>query len=358
MADSPAPSETDEPSYELPNDKVNEIFGKRYTYPYQECQPLTDEMSVPEEFVSTNEEGQKEVCIWQNAQGCAPEGELFTEWGSCEVAMTTSARFYKNPGPKFESDPAVAEDPEYKKESEWVWGKSVTADACCHDAQVNDVQKNFATAFDVSAPGIWTDTFTDFGLLTAAGIIDTELLGAAFDPKTNFGFDRSKLIFPSTDIARMKAFFMGEIERRKLSDERIKEVVDAVPLRFAGLYTNYAGETTACEEGVGVADDGTVSWGNQEARYVYVLKADARNVADPPGLDRPDGTMWRLDAGKDQTFKSGEIIYGEVPMNARQDIPKDGQPEALVKGTEYKLFILRDFDHSVNETVPQPNVKG
>ena len=30
-------------------------------------------------------------------------------------------------------------------------------------------------------------------------------------------------------------------------------------------------------------------------------------------------------------------------MNARQDIPKDGQPEALVKGTEYKLFILRDF---------------
>jgi len=332
------------PLYELPNDVVNALFGQPYTYPYQACEPPREGVDIASEFLSEDDNGDTEVCIWQNAQGCAPEGERFTDWGSCEVAMTTSARFYKNPGAKYESDRATLEDPEYLKESAWVQEQIRSCGCvCCHDAQENDVQTNFATAFDVSYPGVWADTFTDFGLLTAAGIIDTELLGGTFDPRTNFGFDRSELIFPTTDAERMSRFFRGEIARRGLSDERIQELIDAVPLRFAGLYTNYAGDTEECEPGIGVDLEGYVHWGDNQARYVYILEETARNVADPPGLDRPEGTLWRLDANVGVKFDSGTVRYGDVPEGAIQDIPADGQPQTLVPGTRYKLFILRDF---------------
>ena len=331
--------------YELPNDQVNELFGQPYTYPYQSCMPAYEGAPVDEAYITENDQGEREICVWQNAQGCAPEGQRYTEWGSCEVAMTTSARFYKNPGPKYESDPSILNDSTYQREAAWVQTQIRNCGCvCCHDAKENGIQTNFATAFDISAPGVWADTFSDFGLLTAAGIIDTELLGGTFEPSTNFGFDRSDLIFPTTDAERMSAFFRGEIERRGLSEERIQELIDAVPLRFAGLYTNYAGETVECEPGIGVDAEGYVHWGSQAARYVYVMDESAKNVADPPGLDRPEGTLWRLDIAERSTlFESGSVTYGQVPEGARQEIPRDEPAPALVPGQRYKFFVLRDF---------------
>ena len=336
--------QTQGPSYDLPNEQISEIFATSYIYPYQVCVPRPSDADISSEYISITETGEEEVCVWQNAQGCAPEGERFTEWGSCEVAMTTSARFYKNPGSKYQSDLMILEDEDYQRESQWVQDQIRSCGCvCCHDAQENGIQANFATAFDVSFPGVWTDTFTDFGLLTAAGVIDTELLGGTFDPQTNFGFDRSELIFPSSDIERMRRFFTGEIQRRALSEERIQELIDAVPLRFAGLYTNYAGETVDCEPDIGVDTEGYIHWGNNSARHVYVLEDTAKNVADPPGLDRPEGTLWRLDAKVGVSFESGTIRYGEIPDDAKQDIPVEGEPIALESGQRYKLFILRDF---------------
>ena len=122
-----------------------------------------------------------------------------------------------------------------------------------------------------------------------------------------------------------------------------QELIDAVPLRFAGLYTNYAGETVDCEPGVGVDLEGYIHWGDTPARYVYILEDTARNVADPPGLDRPEGTLWRLDAAAGTYFESGTVIYGEVPETAIQDIPTEGGPVTLESGQRYKLFVLRDF---------------
>ena len=90
--------------------------------------------------------------------------------------------------------------------------------------------------------------------------------------------------------------------------------------------------------------EGYIHWGMVPARYVYVLEEDAKNVADPPGLDRPDGTIWRLDIEQNGTpFESGTLVYGQVPENAKQDIPSEGEAPALESGKRYKFFVLRDF---------------
>ena len=331
--------------YEPPSEEVSAIFASHYTYPYQECFDLESDHEVPEESVTLSESGQEQVCIWQNAQGCAPAGLPFDSYGSCEVAMTTSARFYKFPGYKTETPTDVLEDPEWMKEAEWMRSELRACGCiCCHDS-TQGYEQGFATAFDVGAQGVWTDTFTDFGLLTASGHIDTTLLGGSFDPATNHGFDRNHTIFPTTDVPRMKAFFEGEIARRGLTEEQIQELIDQVPYRFAGLYTNYTEETQPCGAGEGVAPDGTVHWAaSSDARYVYVLEEGSANVADPPGLDNPEGMLWRLDVTYDGTpIPSGTLTYGVVPEDALQRRPEAGEAPALVEGTTYKLFVLRDF---------------
>jgi len=144
--------------------------------------------------------------------------------------MTTSARFYKFPGYKTETPTDVLDDPEWVKEAEWMRSELRACGCiCCHDS-TQGYEQGFATAFDVGAQGVWTDTFTDFGLLTASGHIDTTLLGGSFDPATNHGFDRNHTIFPTTDVPRMKAFFEGEIARRGLTEEQIQELDDKLRL--------------------------------------------------------------------------------------------------------------------------------
>ena len=328
--------------YPLPNDEVGALFSSSYTYPARACVPVPEGSDLDEQWITQGEEGD-ELCYWNNAQGCIPPGEIFTEWASCEVPMTTSARFFKYPGPKTDTDQSVLNDPEWQKESEWVLEEIRSCGCvCCHDSAYQDIQSGFATAFDISAPGVWTDTFTDFGLLTASGTIDTELLGGTFDPASNFGFDRSHTIFPTTDVERMQRFFNNEIQRRGLTEAEIQEQIDAVPLRFAGLFTNVYGETTPCEPGVGIDANGVLSWEGADLRYIYVLEENASNVGDPPGLDKPEGMIWRLDWGG-ELFKSGEITYGEVPQGAGQFYPAEGSPASLEAGQTYKLFLLRDF---------------
>ena len=102
----------------------------------------------------------------------------------------------------------------------------------CHDS-TQGYERGFATAFDVGAQGVWTDTFTDFGLLTASGASTPRSLAAPSirRPTTAAATDLR------TDVPRMKAFFEGEIARRGLT-EQIQELIEQVPFRFAGLYTN------------------------------------------------------------------------------------------------------------------------
>ena len=54
--------------------------------------------------------------------------------------------------------------------------------------------------------------------------------------------------------------------------------------------------------------------------------------------------LWRLDVTYDGTpIPSGTLTYGVVPEDALQRRPEAGEAPALVEGTTYKLFVLRDF---------------
>jgi len=334
------------PEYPFPSDDVMAIWSLPYTYPEKECVVLPEETNVPDHAITIDEDGNKTLCFWENAQGCMPAGVGYTEYTSCDIAMTTSARFFKFPGYKFESDITLLDQPEYEQEADWARDQIRSCGClCCHDAE-QGAEQGFATAFDIGADGIWTDTMTDFGLLTAAGVIDTELLGGTFDPTTNHGFNRVKSIFPSDDEDRMTAFFLKEVERRGLSSEEIQALIDSVPNRFSGLYVNYTEETEPCGPGYGIDDAGIIHWGGSgKARYVYIMEAEARNVGDPPGLDSPEGILWRMDTRSEaEPFESGTVMYGIPPEEgAFTRVPETGEAPDLIEGTTYKMFILKDF---------------
>ena len=89
-------------------------------------------------------------------------------------------------------------------------------------------------------------------------------------------------------------------------------------------------------------DDGNLIWTGGEARYLYVLSADAANPGLPPNLDLPDGTQWRADVLYDvDPFPSG-VAYGVLPVGALQRHPESGDPAGLVSGQQYYLYVLRD----------------
>ena len=101
--------------YPSPNDEINTILRNPYVYPEQICIDVPEGREIDEKWLT-----QGELCYWNNAQGCMPPGEVFSEWVSCDEPMTTSAGFYKFPGPKVNTDQSVLNDPEWQKESEWV----------------------------------------------------------------------------------------------------------------------------------------------------------------------------------------------------------------------------------------------
>ena len=97
------------------------------------------------------------------------------------------------------------------------------------------------------------------------------------------------------------------------------------------------------DSGEGVDADGTITWTGGDARYVYVLEADARSPTVPPNLDIPEGTLWRIDVPSDgDPVRSGEVVFGDVPSGTTQRVPAAGDPAALVPGTSYYLYASRD----------------
>ena len=233
------------------------------------------------------------------------------------------------------ADDARMDDPEYVEELAWVRSQiQASACTCCHS---NDAPLG-ASNWDIDAGGNWTRTFLDSGLAFGAGWIDSTSFGM-FPPEDNNGFDRS-IGVPSTDPARMQAFFLNELEHRGLTEE---DFVNAPP--FGGpLYTQLVHEPGPCENGEGVLPDGTIRWTGGDARYVYVLETGSGNPTVPPNLDRPDGTLWRIDVPSDGTPMASETVrYGEVPSGTLQRLPADdAPPPALEAGREYYLYVTKD----------------
>lgn len=277
------------------------------------------------------------VCTWTMISGCTEEGRKFADYGACEPVLTQ--RPYSpvpSPPPPAEPDTRL-EDPAYAAEQAWVTAQvEACACVCCHQTSVTP---GGAAVWDIEGPGNWLNTFTPYGLAFAGGFIDSSLLGA-YPPEQNNGFARVTTGLPSTDAARMAAFFAAELEYRGMSPADFADA-DPTPKPF---YDQAIYEPGACGPDAGVDADGAVRWAGGWARYVYVLDADAANPGVPPNLDLPDGTLWRLDVRSDSgPVKTGGVKYGETPAGAEQGFPEAGEPTPLVPGATYYLYVLADI---------------
>jgi len=288
-------------------------------------------MEAPDGSVGNGPDGT--VCAWNQIGGCAEEGQRFDDYGSCDDVRSQRGYYPVNED-SFEtpSDDPILQDAVWTGELNWAKKQMDSCGCiCCHDSSVTP---DGASNWDInSSKGVWTDGFYPSGLAIAAGWIDSSLLGA-YPPEENNGFGRDLAGLPSTDQARMVAFFEGELERRGYSREDFADY-DPIPAIF---YNQQQFEPEACENGEGVARDGTVSWRGGDARYVYVLRPDAANPGSPPNLDTPDGTLWLLEVSSLDAAMPTGLTYPNGPARASQRIAGAD----LVEGETYYLYVQAD----------------
>ena len=284
-----------------------------------------------------------EVCTWNMISGSTEEGRKFKDYASCEVVRTQRPYYPVNANmERLGKEDERLQDAAYKEELSWVKSQiESSACVCCHSSEI---APEGPSNWYIEAPGNFMDSFFDSGLAMGANYVPSRELGA-YPPEQNNGFDRLLSGFPSTDPARMVRFFEAELAHRgKARADFEGRMYTAGPL---GAQLDY--EPRACEGGEGVASEGGVlSWRGGPARYLYVLKAGSENPGVPPNLDRPEGTLWRVDvAPEGEVLRSGELVYGALDTSRRgvsQRLPEDGSaPEALKAGETYYLYVLADI---------------
>ena len=279
-----------------------------------------------------------EVCTRSMISACSEPGRKFTDYASCEPVLTQ--RPYA-PVPAA-STPAADDDPRlentvFLEELEWVKEQvEACACVCCHD---NDIAPAGASNWDIDAGPLWIDTFFDSGLAMIAGWVDSSSFGA-FPPEDNNGFSRDRTGLPTTDVERLKAFFEQELERRGVSQETF---ADTAP--FGGpIYQQSIFEPAPCETGQGVDDDGALIWTGGPARYLYVLEEGSANPGVPPNLDKPEGTIWKIEVPVTGDAVASGLSFGELPDDFLQSIPEGGiSPNTLSAGETYYLVVLADI---------------
>ena len=278
----------------------------------------------------------EEVCTWQAIGGCTEPGRKFADYASCDPVMSQRPFAPVPPSTfKTEADDPLLSDESFLAEVEWVKEEAEACGCvCCH---TTGIAPNGAAAFDTAAEGIWTDTFTTRGLAIAAGWIDSAALGA-HTAETNNGFDRTVTGLPTTDVDRMVTFFEGELARR--GAERA-DFDGSTPIG-GPLYTQATFEPEPCTNNAGISADGTITWSGGPARYVLVLSAGSPNPGVPPNLDKPYGTLWKLDVDHTAAPVNSGIIYGQLLENTKQDHPSEGEAVQLITGETYYLYVLRD----------------
>jgi hypothetical protein len=302
--------------------------GNVFQPPYLDCRA-----ALPGEPAGQGEGGQ--VCTQVAISGATEAGRSFAAYGACEVVLSQRP-YYPTPIAEAPTEDPRLEDAAYMGELGWVTEQvRATGCVCCH----SEAAPEGASAWDIDAGPLWIDTVADSGLAILAGLVDSTTFGA-FPSSENNGFDRDTTGLPTTDVARMRAFMVSEYERRGNDPAEAAERYAA----FGGpLYTQSLYEPTACEGGEGVGEGGALSWSGGDARYVYVLEADAANPGAPPNLDLPEGTVWLVDVDWREPAISDGFVYGEAPEGARQRFPAQGAPAALVSGQVYYIYALRDI---------------
>lgn len=277
-----------------------------------------------------------DVCTWTAISACTEEGRRYTDYGSCDAVFTQRPYAPYPVTPTTPVDDPRLDDAAWVAEYDWVT-KQVEACACvcCHSTEA--APEAGTSGWYLEAGPIWVDTLDDDGLAVLAGWVDSTAFGA-FDPDDNNGFSRDVTGLPTSDADRMVAFLEGELARRGLDRD---DFADTEP--FGGpLYDQLFYEPGPCRNGEGVARDGTVTWNNGRARYVYVLAEGSQSPGVPPNLDTPVGTIWRLDVAPTADALESGIAYGSEPTGTSQAVPTSGAPAALVPGTTYYVVALKD----------------
>ena len=277
------------------------------------------------------------VCTWSTISACTEPGRQFTDYASCDTVLTQRP-YWPAPPSEFKTptdDPRLS-DPQYLGELAWVTEQvEACGCVCCHSEKTAPAEG--PSNWYIEAGPIWTDSFYPTGLAFAAGWVSSAALGA-YPADENNGFSREVSGLPSTDEARMVAFFEGELLRRGYQKEDFaNETPFGGPLYEQSLYV-----PSDCTGGEGVDATGKITWTGGDARYVYVLSADAKNPGAPPNLDLPAGTIWRLDVASTAAPVKSGITYGQVLPNTKQGHPASGGPAELVPGTKYYLYVWAD----------------
>jgi len=277
---------------------------------------------------------ESEWCFWNANGGCVPEGERFVDWGDCPTVRTQGIPWTASVNPAADSDPRLS-DPDYTAELTWVTAQAnAAACVCCHSSDTGS-----ANVFDISVGPTWVSTFTNRGVMMAAGIVTSDELGA-FRPEDNHGFDRYTTMFPTTDVERFRRFFLEELDHRQVSQEEI----DSVRPLAGPLSGNTVSETTSCSTGVGIDAQGVFHWKGTAIRYAWVQRPDAANPGIPPNLDLPENTIWQASVHHENpAIPPGSLVYSAKPPGAEQTYPaEDAGLPTLTAGETYKLFLLPD----------------
>jgi hypothetical protein len=246
-----------------------------------------------------------QVCTNVAISGATEPDKHFQSYGSCDVVITQR--------PYWPAPPAKASSASDPRLNDWgyggevAWAKSQVAASgcvCCHD---NRIAPRGASQWDIAAVGNWLDTVSDGGLALFAGLADSSVLGA-YPPSENHGFDRTSVGLPSTDPERMKKLILAELAYRGISEAEAR----AVPPFGGPIYENAVRPPVACA-GQGIDPEGHVVYMGGNARYVYVLEPGSKNPGVPPNLDRPEGTIWRLDVLPNAEALESGFRYATTP---------------------------------------------
>ena len=297
--------------------------------PFLDCRSPLDASTAAE----------SEVCTHVAISGATEPDKAFEKYASCDVVRTQRPYWPAPPAKTPEpSDPRL-DDAAFA--AEIAWGKSQVAASgcvCCHDQHI---APRGASQWDIRVAGNWLDTVSDAGLALFAGLADSSVLGA-YLASDNHGFDRTSVGLPSTDPDRMRKLVLAELQNRGVSEELAR----AVPPFGGPIYENSVRPPVACA-GQGIDPEGRVVYGSGKARYVYVLEAGSKNPGVPPNLDRPDGTLWRLDVlASSEALESG-FYYATTPDGSFQDLPAASPAPPLQPGKTYHLTALRDVGVSI-----------
>lgn len=315
-----------------------QLMGTPYLWPEQVCVPAADVPNLPASAVLITIDEVDHVCVWDAFSGNVPEGLAFTDLLTCDIAFTQGPSWFSKPARIHTSPDVLLDDPAFVAELDWVQAQiEASGCACCH---ASGVGSGHTTGFDVSAPGVWTDTMTNAQLIMASGAFLDHTLFGHYEASDNQGFDRIQTLFASTDSARMKAFFEDEFDRREGSQADRDDAED----QFTALFGRLFDDVAACISPFEGIEDGKLVWNGQPVRQIYVLPEASPTPGFTPNLDLPQDTVWALYVEPTgNPIASGTLSVGDIPTGTQQMIPADDEAPTLVGGTTYRLYATLDI---------------